>query len=477
MSQKHYDVAVIGGRLEAALLAALLARSGLRGVLIDQGELASASQLLLADTLISEDSSPIVKAVHAELGIQGQTRHASEAIHPAQLIFEDDRIDLFPLESGLLAELYRGLGQHAGIEAFLRYAHEVDEDSTAFLDAVEELPAVGFFARRKFGRLKRRHALTFAPIAEAVAFQGLPERFQRLLLKLQPFLTHFSEHSPGAIPAARLVRPFLRLIAGRRCLPQGQALRHLLLQNAKERGFAVIESAVRSLKLGSHGFDLEIEHQDSRIAASLVIDASSDLSGLGVASGGRLSAMAALLQKARPEGYLHRTAFELDTQAVPEAMSRELLLMPTASDPEAMWLSQQPSPKKGRTRLVLSHPVSVAHVRSVGLEPLEDAMRRRLLALIPYFEAGRPVALRTSERGAVQKRVPVLPHPLFPDDLDPESQIAGLPFKTHQKGLFIAGPQVLPGFGIEGAYLTARQLTRHLSGSQPSPSKGSGDLG
>ncbi|MCK6551660.1 hypothetical protein L6R52_37855, partial [Myxococcota bacterium] len=70
MVTRHYDAVVIGGRLSAAILAALLAKRGVRGLLLDQGELATTDGRRLDDLVPSEQGSLAMELVTSELGIR-----------------------------------------------------------------------------------------------------------------------------------------------------------------------------------------------------------------------------------------------------------------------------------------------------------------------------------------------------------------------------------------------------------------------
>lgn len=72
--REHFDVVVAGGRLSAVLAAAVLARRGLKILLVDQGELSGIDGGLLWDLVPSSEDSESMRTVSAELGLDDAIR-------------------------------------------------------------------------------------------------------------------------------------------------------------------------------------------------------------------------------------------------------------------------------------------------------------------------------------------------------------------------------------------------------------------
>ena len=90
-------------------------------------------------------------------------------------------------------------------------------------------------------------------------------------------------------------------------------------------------------------------------------------------------------------------------------------------------------------------------------------MRARVERLVPFLAEGNPVIRVLSGRGATRDQRSVLPHPLYDPELDPEPGLTGVGMRTPHKNLFLAGPAVLPGLGVEGEYWTALQAADAIS--------------
>jgi hypothetical protein len=161
-------------------------------------------------------------------------------------------------------------------------------------------------------------------------------------------------------------------------------------------------------------------------------------------------------------------AIEVDRAVIPPGMADYVILLngrkdPTRfeGDPEAedrpilvntRVLTSTPS----RMLLIAVHPVSAARAHAGRIEQLDEAIRARVERLIPFMSEGAPVMQPLSGRGVREAR-PFLAHPLFEPDMDPLAGITGIPMRTSFKNVFLAGPAVMPGLGIEGEYLTALQ--------------------
>ncbi len=178
---EHVEVAVIGGGLTAALTTALLAKKGVRGLLLDAQERDRPLSPLL--TRLHPRASSIQK-VQARLG-KAQTRSV-----PVHLSWAKERLDLFGAPEALIAHFGRVLKHRArGLRALLERIRALDEQAELYLEVAGELPAHGFLAKRNAAALKRKHAELFGSIQEDAAFQEAQEVLAPLLSSL-PFLTN-----------------------------------------------------------------------------------------------------------------------------------------------------------------------------------------------------------------------------------------------------------------------------------------------
>lgn len=468
---RHYEAAVIGGRLSAVIAAALFAKRGLRTLLVDQGELASADQDLVDDLVPSPADSGVMQKVHDELGLRLETEPRLHPVHPAlQVVFPDQRVELSPDRPALLEELRR---ERAGrLEGATNTLDRLDGGARAvgaFLSEAQELPASGFFGRRAAAQLVRRHEGLGNDLAKAALLDGAPPELSEALLALLPFVTHFDAPNVERVTAARLCRPVSRWLRGLGRLELPTGLRGLFLEVAEKRAFDLHRGAIARLEPASKQITLELVQSKEEITADVVIDASTDLSGIDTIPGRlRKKELSLALQAAKPRGHLHVIGVSVDRAALPPGMGRHLLLLNgrrgEVRDDGVQSLEDRPilvcrraAEEGARDELICAHPVSAVRQHAEGLDQLEAAMRARLTRLIPFLEHGRPEVQTMTGRGATQDRRPMLPHPLYDPDLDPELGLTGVGLRTPYRSVFLAGPAVLPGLGVEGEYWSALQ--------------------
>lgn len=473
MTVRHYDVVVIGGRLSATIVAALLAKRGLRGLVIDQGELASIDGRLLPDLILSEQGSLAMELVHSELGIREDLKVHAQPIAPTiQAIFPDQRVDLYPTRGPLSGELRRAFGPAA--ETFIAAIERIEEferDAGQYLATAGELPATGFFGRRQAAQAARQHPKLLETVEACGLLQGLPQDMQEVLLAPVPFLTHIDARRPSEVPLGRFARPVARFLRGVSHLDDGRSSRDLFLELARRKGFEVKKNAVESVETGKVLHLRVGGNRDDMITADVVIDCSADLSGLGAIPARQQSKdLAVMLQAGKPRGFLHAVSIAVDRAVIPPGMGEYVVLLngrkdparfdandPDAEDRPILLTSRIAAGAPSRMQIIAVHPVSSTFAHTGRMERLDDIIRRRLERLVPFLAEGTPVITPLSTSAATREHRPFLAHPLFAPDLDPLAGITGISMRTSAKNIFIAGPAVMPGLGIEGEYLSALQ--------------------
>lgn len=474
MTIRRYDAIVIGGRLSAAITAALLAKRGMRGILIDQGELATADGKLLPDVVMSDHGSLTMELVHSELGMREVLKARVRPVAPAlQAIFADARLDLFGSREPLLAEAARALGPAgAGLAAFLGRVDRLEAQAGSFLASAGVLPPTGFFGRRRVATQARKHAQIGTSVEASGILDGLSPELRDLALAPLPFLTHLDAKRPSEISLARLVRPLGRFLRGISHIEDGRSLRELFLDLARRKGFEVRRTVVELIEPKGKTWSLRLAtHKDDLVTTDVLVDCSADLSGLvAIPHRQKSKSLSLMLEAARPRGALHAVAIEVDRAVIPPGMAEYVLLLDRRRDP-ARFDSEDPDaedrpillvvkPVPGsdqRVQLVASCPVSLAGAQARSIDRLDAAIRARIERLIPFLSEGAPELHALEPRSALKGRRPLLPHPLFEPALDPISGLAGIPMRTSFSNIFVAGPAVLPGLGIEGEYLSALQ--------------------
>ncbi len=466
---RHYEAVVVGGRVSAVVTAALLAKRGIRGLLIDEGELASEDAYNLVDSVPADGGSAVMQLVHRELGLLEELRNRSGPVEPiVQVVWPDERLDLADDPRLRLDELRRVLGRNArGLDGFFERLQAADEEVGAFLDSAKELPASGYFNRRS----ARSHAKRFEGIGQTVGESDLFSDADPLLVEMfsapLPFLTHIEDRTLETATLARFARPLARFLAGLRSLRGDRSHRGLFVSLAQRRAFEIQTGALEMADPQGRQVQLRVAGQTETITADAMIDATAELSGLSaLPHQKRRKDLSETLQTARPRASHYVLGIELDDAAIPPGMGRHVLLLngrkdPTRAEPDAadrpIWLTRRPGQRPGRTQLVVAHPITTARAQSQGLDALEIMMKARVERVVPFLQDGHPEIRPLSGRGAARSTRPVLSHPLYEPDLDPDTGITGLPCRTSFKNIFIAGPTVLPGLGVEGEYFSALQ--------------------
>ena len=471
---RHYEAVVIGGGLSAVVTAALLAKRGVRGLLIDEGELASEDPHMLFDSVHADVGSEVMLLIHRELGLQDELRNRSGPVDPlVQIVWPEERLDLSDDPARCLREVQRAFGSRAdGVEGFFERLQAASEMVGQFLATSGELPASGYFTRRS----ARSQARRFEPITRAVKdsdlFADLDPSMVELFTGPSNYLTYVDDRTADEASVARFVRPLARLLLGTRSLRSARTLRGLFVAVAQRRAFELQTGALAAAEPKGRQVLLRLVGQAETITAEAIVDATADLSALSVLPiQKRKKDLSETMQTVKPRSKHYALGIELDEAVIPPGMGQHLILLNghresshADSDPgdRPLWVTTRPGKQAGRTQLVVSHPVSAARAHSEGMDALEAMMRSRIERVIPFFRQGRPETRPLSDRGGapgVSGRAmrPVLNHPLLEPDLDAQTGLTGVPCRTSLKNVFIAGPTVLPGLGIEGEYFAALQ--------------------
>jgi hypothetical protein len=483
---EHFDVAVLGGTLSATIVSSLLAERRYRGVLIDQGELSRSSSSGLSDLVLADNASAVMQFVHSELRLNDRLARQTKPLDTfLQVVFPDERIDVRGSREHLIQEFGRGFGQKMSSELkiCLGQLDALEQRSSELLGEIGVLPCHGFLAKRVAAATARRYKDFQMSIDSEVLSADLSVELKAFLLGLLPFITFLDAREIGEIRLLHMVRPVLRLLRGATHFEEGRGLRHVFEQHTRRGGFRVYEDAVDKVQLKEKRHILSLTESRRQISCDYVIDASSDLSGIGALPSKQLRSLAKTLQDARQKGALHAFAFEVDEKVVPPGMSNNVLLLngrqelrdlsQTAPEDRPILLLRRTSgqnsspPTKSkvetstkRVRLIALHPLSSAE--SHVTNEIDNVIRARIRRLIPFLDLGKPRGETVFAAG--NKRVPtaLLSHPLYDACGDKTWGVSGVSNVTSVKNVLIAGPAVLPGLGLEGEYLSSLQVCDEL---------------
>lgn len=492
MSDRYYDVVVLGADLGASLAAALLAKRDFRVLLLGQGTLAPSYEIAGRSwprrpyTFVSSESEP-AQEVLSELAM-GQLfrRHATQFDPAFQFVSPDWRFDA-SIDSALLDQEFSREMPEAKRQAI--ELHKLVRRAAGELGQVlgRDLswPPTGFFAKREFARaishrVFDRRGAGFAPLAGLSPSHPLSQ----LISVPASFAAHMDVSELSPLGLLRLYHGWWR---GSAKLEGGLTW---LLETLHER-------------VRAHSGDIRLRDKASSIqikrgtATGVTIDGTSETIGAGaVVTSLGVSELAGLL----PNRALLREVFEklgqprtrffrytlnvlADAAGFPEGLGRDSFAVFDKTAPlhgENM-LRLELAPKgQGDERLVTVE--ALLPRRGVEEAPRYlDTIRERILGALvevaPFFgdhirmvdsphdgrdlldyRTGTFVSSTSPWNRGASTMEPVHAFPVMG-----ELGVCALPIRMPVKRLFLCGSQVAPGLGEEGVFLSARSVAKVLS--------------
>lgn len=501
MTDKHYDVIVLGRTLGALTAAALLARRDFRVLVLGQGQRPpsyrygrhvlrrSAFTMLFA-------SSPAWKRVLVELAQTQTFRRRAVPLDPmVQLFLHDRRID-FPPEIKLFErEIDREFPEVRRVIDDL-YAELAHVNSAA--DAVFEHDAVwhpgGFWERRETTRLVS--SLPFARAEQGFDLLGnLPRAhpYRALTAHLAKFATHLAEPRLPPFAVARLHGSWSR---GVHALARGEdELCDFLLERIEAHGGAY--------RLSDRASRI---HVDRRGVASVLIDGEASPTGAGFVvadcTGEQLAELASgqgILKRAErewpriaPAQSRFVVSIVVRNDGLPDPLGREVVVVPKDDrDPPLHIVRLDPSAEIDATREARGESLLVveALIPARPGEPLDGVGRERVLELLgralPFFDRhlvvvdsphdGRPLwHYENDGAGATLKKIDRIRLHGASASAEPMTaqwavggpsylSLAGEPVRGPIGRAMLVGSSVLPALGQEGDLLAAWSAVRVIT--------------
>ncbi len=444
VAKRHYDVTVIGPDVGGAAAAALIARRGLRVLLVPMGPTLVARE---SDGFLLPAGHPLIPPLRQlsgaagvldELGLsQDLVRQAAGTQGSFQLLGEKLRLSLPADPNRRRLELHRELSyvQAVEAEAALESLERLGRPWDPFLLEPPPLPARGFFERRRLRKI--------LPVPPELPGGLIGECLQALA----PFAASLSgESAPEATAreAAALFRSPLRLWGG------AAQLAELLRKKAQEAGAEILPDRVSSLRLERKSASFVLS--GGEVHTSMVVLACNAATVAEICQGGgrleRQLAEEAALPVARKVVLAH---YLVRGEGLPLALEEAALLLGHAGGP--LLISSLPARRAkghptGERLLTVARVVEVDYADGTGLLA---QVRAALEPVLPFFE--RHIVHQSTDLD------PQSVAPIFkpaengePIGLRPLS-------KAHDRVLF-ASSAVYPGFGLEGAILGARAAAR-----------------
>lgn len=488
MPTSFYDVVVLGAYLEPLLCAALLAREGLRVLVLGQG--APEPSYALGDIevepyglTIAGAQSPVVQSTLEELALKQDFRQRMlDRAKVFQLLLTEHRLNVHADAEGWLGEVGREL------PSVLRQATDINRtlsEARAELDALvaHELswPPETFLERQKFSLAASaqrfdRHGQGWTSWNQLpnghplrTAFEGLLPHVSGLLPGQHSDLTRARLHGHALSGVTELSGSwtwFRKALFGR-IRSWGSDVR------PRDRLSSIRRDARR-------GHNLQLSGTDEEIGCSKIVHGTpvGELTQL-LPERGALGRIFERVGEPRARAYRSSVHALLDSQGVPSALEPLALLCASSTEPNRAFLLRTREVDAKRTLVTASRLVE-EHLIDTASSPLhflrEDALDA-IRSVVPFFDEhaiwvdsahdGLPpqsmrdgTELRSSDPW---NRGPHTMRAVYDYPTRRALGVCALPTRTPVRGLFLCNEQVAPGFGFEGAFLAATSVARMIA--------------
>ena len=446
LQRRVYDVAIIGPDVGGAAAAALLAKRGLRVLMVPLSQAAVARD---SDGWLLPAAHPMIPPLRQlsgsifaldELGLAAdlQRQSAGTTTGAFQLLGEELRLSLPADQLRRRAELRRELGEDASAaEAALDSLELLGRAWDPFVGEPPPLPARGFFERRKLRKI--------LPNPPPEVPQGIVGDALHALAPFAASLVGDTAPEATAREAAALFRAPLRLWGG------AAQLADLLRAKAETAGAHLSNDSCSRLRLSrkSAMFDLA----GSEVQVNLVVLACPPDTVLQLCDGGGRPERAVIdeveLTIERKEALAH---FVVRPEGLPQALEEAALLL---GDPIGPLVISAVPARRARGEGSGERLLTVGRIVEAGFsDPKEllSSVRKALDPVLPFFE--RHVVHESADLDPLHGQRILKPHEGLhsePIGLRPVSA-------AHERVLF-ASREVYPGFGLEGSILAARACT------------------
>ena len=490
MPTSFYDVVVLGTHLEPLLCAALLAREGLRVLVLGQG--APEPSYTVADVdvepqglTITGAQSPIVQDTLDQLALRQDVRQRMvDRSNVFQILLPEHRLSVHPETDRWLAELAREL-PNVGRQAadITRTLEEVRGELDAVIGRGLTWPPETFVERQQF-------SLTTA--AQRYDRQGHGWTSWTQLARRHPLRTAFESvlpHVSGLLPAqhsdATRARLHGHVLSSVTELTGGWTwFRDALFARIRSWGSDVRpRDRAESLRHeGRRGHVVRLARTDEEIGCSQVAHGTpiSELSQL-LPERGPMTAMFERVGEPRSRAYRSSVHVLVDKQGLPHALEPLALVCASATSDEHAFLVRTREVEGDRVLLSANRLIE-EHLIDTGSSPLRFVREEALGALrsiIPFFDDHAiwidsphdglpPRALRDDTELPCSDpwtRGPFAMRAVYEYPTRRALGVCALPTRTPVRGVFLCNEQVAPGLGFEGSFLTATSVAK-IIGSQ-----------
>jgi phytoene dehydrogenase-like protein len=489
MDTNFYDVIVCGSELTGLVAAALLARRGLRVLLLghdtDRPSFdAGGVMLSRAPAVLPPLDSQPVGRVLTELNCVQVVRRRAPVLAPGfQVALPHRRFDVLAEREPARRELTREFPDEVEIiEAAIDRMSATSGLFDPLLGTELTLPPDGFWERREVARLE-----SLLPDPQADLLAPLPAGHpMRAALSVPGALsTAFTAAEVGTIGGARA---FDQARRGLHRLEGGYAGLHALLLErletfSGERREKVVPVEI-VLKRG-RAVGVRVRPRDETIGCQHLLWAGPAAEMLAICAEKPTRKGRDLATGLRVAGYRYGLSLLVAPEAIPEGMANRIFLIadparPLQEDNAICVTVGQPAPRDPGRIPVWAECLLPAPAVDAGpgyVRSMRGRVRKQLARLFPFFPQhllalGSPFDGLPSEGSASgAAKAPVAAAPIampvvYAAERPRALDVAGLPHATGIKNLFLAGRENLPGLGMEGELVSAWGVSRLVTGTQ-----------
>lgn len=487
MTSSYYDVAIVGARLEPLLCGALLAKRGLRVLVLGQGE--PDPDYLVDDYSLSRYPFPVagassswVERIIEGLGLRQAVRQRLLPREPSfQAVVSNQRFDVFADEARFQREVVREYPDvRRQAEDLRRTLRQVNLELDGLLKRPLAWPPETFVERQRFVR--------------ALAMQ----RYNRAGDGWHPLRTLPQDH-PFA-ESLRLALPFLCDLAPGQLsdFATTRLTGHVFgLPGSLTGGWGWLQEALVE-RIRSHSGDVRLDERAGQIDTAngavrgVTLCRSGDDLGCGqLVLGTAVSDLLQLLSDRTPvlelfervgepriNGFRYTLNVVLRDKALSDAWRSDLVLRRHPRDLQDLTLWVEPRRVANKSHIVLCTttvvPSHVVEEASYTVATYRERILEALRSVLPFMDQDL-LLVDSPHDGLPPSRYPggVDLEPASPWERGPQTMkpmydyperramgACGLPARTPVKGLFLANSQVVPGLGLEGSFLSAASVAR-----------------
>jgi phytoene dehydrogenase-like protein len=476
VTQRLFDVCVVGSQLGGAVAGALLARRGYRVLHIDHdgtpGSYEDGGYLLpFAPALFPPFRLvPAAEAALSELGFTTDLGRALEpATPPLQVLLPRNRLDVHPEAAQRLVELRREFRPDAErLDGALGQIVRQFDAAAPFLKALPPLPPDGFGERRAVRKAMDAAGVDLESLEDPLD-AAADHPFTRALRFAQLTLGHL-DGRPPPLGTARLLGGVLR--GAYRIAGGYEGLRDLVRRRIAESRGELLgaegpPAIAAALDVDGSKISAVRVHGSSNAYVARVFIAATDAPALRRLFAEGVRGKLDDLDVVRTTRQLLAVNLVVKAAALPPALGDTVVALARddAGDgiEDALLLQVLPArrdTKKGAggdlvrdERVVSAAGLVPAGVRDeADLVPLARRLRDALADLIPFFDRhlvweSVPALAAPKERRGSR----LVTHPLYEVAAPQTLGITGVPGRA-LKNLVLAGREVLPGLGVEGEF-------------------------